>query len=119
MRRFLSILLCGVAAASPALALKPGKPLPYVVSAPADAVYRIDCRFRKFEVEGKMNMKKVVNSMDLSGKGPKKGQLPTDNARCTLKQTAGRGPVVLTVTKDKPYVASVAKPGATTQLFVL
>lgn len=88
--------------------------LPYRVAAEADAVYELRCRFRAVKIEGG----NVANSLDLSGTGPQSGGFPSDNARCVLKQTAGPGPVVLTITKNGAHTATAAGPGASADLAV-
>ena len=40
-----------------------------------------------------------VNRMDRQGRGSDAGQLVTDNGRCTLTKTAGKGPATLTLAK--------------------
>jgi hypothetical protein len=94
---------------------KPAAPaqIPYTVSAPEDAVYDLRCKFRAVRIQNAM-----VNSANLSGKGAKKGLLPSDNARCLLKQTAGKGPVTLTIVKGKANAVTVAGPGKEQMLAV-
>jgi hypothetical protein len=95
------------ASAAHAAGMAPGKPIPYQVSAGNDAAYVLDCKFRKFkETNGA-----IVNSLTITGKGPKAGALPTDNARCVLSKTAGAGPVTVVLVKGQKFTATAAAPG--------
>ena len=88
--------------------------LQYRVAAPADAVYDLKCRFKAVQIEGGG----VANSLDLSGTGPQSGGFPGSDARCILTQTAGAGPVTLTIDKNGAQTATVNGPGATANLTV-
>ena len=88
--------------------------LPYRIAAPADAVYDLPCRFAAVNIPGEG----PANSLDLSGTGPQSGRFPTDNARCSLTQTAGSGPVTLTITKNGAHTATVSGPGSTAAVAV-
>lgn len=88
--------------------------LPYRIEAAADAVYELKCAFKAVKIEGGA----IANRVDLSGKGPQSGGFPGEDARCSLKQTAGPGPVTLTITKAGPHVAKVDGPGQSADVFV-
>ena len=108
-------------AAAPALAQPPRIPLGlhYAVAAPRGAAYALHCKFRAVRIRGHYDMDRgLVNHIDLSGKGPQRGRLPADNARCTLKQTGDRGPIALAVVKERPYTARVAANGAEAKIYV-
>lgn len=94
----------------------PDNAMAVTVQASEGAVYDLRCRFRAVQLPGQG----IGNSVNLSGRGPRTGYVPTDNARCTLKQTAGAGPVTVTIAaKSGPVAASVAGPGASATLDVL
>jgi hypothetical protein len=94
----------------------PENAMAVTVQAPTDATYSLRCGFRAIEIPGQGKS----NSTNLGGTGSRTGHIPTDNARCTLKQTAGTGPVTVTVAaKSGPVTATVAGPGATATLNVL
>ncbi len=95
----------------------PANSMPVRIDAPTDATYELICRFKAFELP----TRGPVNNVDLSGTGPRAdGYIPTDNARCTLKQTAGTGPVTVVVTAPGgPVTATVSGPGETSRLQIL
>lgn len=107
-----SAFLAAAAVAAPAPA-EAAAQLPFSIQAPRDAVYDLRCRFRAVRIDNLL-----VNNINLSGRGPRTGRLPTDNARCTLKHLRGPGPVSLTVTKGKPQTVRVAGPGQQQMLAV-
>ena len=87
------------------------------IEAAKDATYDFRCRYRAIKLKGQG----PANAINLSGKGPRgDAYIPTDNARCTLKQTGGSGPVNVTVqSKTGAVHASVAGVGATANLDIL
>jgi hypothetical protein len=91
--------------------------MPVTIVAAKDATYDFRCRYRAVKLKGQG----PANASNLSGKGPRDDAfIPTDNARCTLKQTGGTGPVDVTIqAKTGPVRASVAGVGATANLDVL
>ena len=101
------------AAAQPA----PTAQLAYSVAAPKEASYALACRFRAIRA-GKRLGGGPVNNLTLSGKGPQRGRLPSDNARCTLQQTSDTGPIGLAVVKDRPYTAATSRRGQTAKLLI-
>ena len=119
MRLALFAAAAAAVAAPPAAAKGPAAPaqLAYTVSAPKDAAYALQCRFRAVKVGGQLGGA-LANSITLSGKGPQKGRLPSDNARCTLEQTGDQGPIGVAVVKDKAYTAGVARRGQSAKLLV-
>ena len=52
-----------------------------------------------------------VNRMDREGRGSDAGQLVTDNGRCTLTKTRGKGPATLTVAKNGQSAAQTTDTG--------
>jgi hypothetical protein len=75
--------------------------LPWSVVAPADAGWRLDCRFRPAVLEmSNYDRRHWANRFMREGRGPQRGALPTDNGRCNLTLTAGRGPIGLALVKD-------------------
>ena len=100
--------LAGIGSAASAQAAV--QKLTYAITAPGDAVYKATCKFRAIKVK----QAGLINSMTLSGKGPRKGELPTDNGRCTLTVVKSAGPVTLVIAgKGQRQTARVDKPGAT------
>ena len=95
-----------LAAASLAAPASAAGTLPFRISAAADVSYALDCKFSGVRVGGAL-----VNQLAFTAKGPRTGRIPTDNARCRIKKTAGAGPVTFTVVKDKTYAATVAAAG--------
>lgn len=94
----------------------PDNAMPVSVQAAEGTSYDLRCRFKAVTLPGNG----MINSINLSGTGPRDGAIPTDNARCTLKQTGGSGPVTATVTKQGATAATAtAAPGATATLQVL
>ena len=120
MTRFALLVLASAAALAGCKPQPPAEPaantdgLPYKVEAAADAVYELKCAFKAVKIVGGG----VANRLDLSGKGPQSGGFPGEDARCSLKQTAGPGPVTLTITKAGPHVAKVEGPGQSADVFV-
>jgi hypothetical protein len=90
----------------------PDNAMPVKIEAAKDVSYDFRCRFRTVTLPGSGQ----VNSINLSGEGARDGAIPTDNARCTLKQTGGTGPVTATITKGGAVAAkgTVSGPGAAT-----
>ena len=111
------VFAAAVAAAAPAAAQTGPAQLAWSVSAPKDAAYALQCRFRAVKVGGQLGGS-MANSLTLSGKGPQTGRLPTDNARCTLEQTGDAGPIGFAVIKDKAYTAATARRGQSAKLLV-
>jgi hypothetical protein len=101
------------AGASAASGLEPGRPIPYQVSAAKDASYVLDCKFRKFKETNGL----IVNALTIQGKGPKAGNLPTDNARCVLTKTAGSGAVTVVLTKGQSFTATSSGAAANVQVW--
>ena len=52
-----------------------------------------------------------VNRMDRAGRGSESGQLVTDNGRCTLTKTAGKGSATLTVAKNGRQASQATDTG--------
>ena len=52
-----------------------------------------------------------VNRMDRQGRGSDAGQLVTDNGRCTLTKTAGKGSATLTVAKNGRQASQATDTG--------
>jgi hypothetical protein len=103
-------LLAAVAASAcsaPAGAQPTYRGLPYRIDAERGAEYRLVCKFRAIRTWGRM----LANQYKVRDKGPSRGRLPSDNARCALTKLGGRGAVVLTVMKDRPYVIRAETPG--------
>jgi hypothetical protein len=95
---------------------RPENAMTVTIQAPENAVYELRCGYRAIDLPGQG----MSNRTDLSGTGPKSAFVPTNNARCTLKQTAGAGPVTATIeAPNGPVTATVAGPGATASLDVL
>jgi hypothetical protein len=67
---------------------RPENSMTVTIAAPDDAVYDLRCSYRAIDLPGQGKS----NRTNLSGTGPREAFVPTDNARCTLKQTAGAGP---------------------------
>ena len=98
----LSLTAAGAVSAQPkevAGDLKGG--LDWAVAAPQGASWTLDCRFRPVTIRGVYQ-----NRMQVSGTGPQRGNLPTDNGSCTLTKTGGDGNVGVALVKDgKPTAA--------------
>ena len=115
-----AVVLAGAlsgALSGPAAAL-PGIPegMPYRVTADRDASWTLVCKFRAIRVWGQG----LINQYTAAERGPSRGNLPSDNARCILTKTSGPGAVVLTLTKGKvARTATAARAGAPVKLSVL
>jgi len=57
------------------------------------------------------NPRDWVNRMDHDGRGSDAGQLVTDNGRCTLTKTRGKGPATLVVAKNGQRQAETTDTG--------
>jgi len=111
------LALAALATAGPACAL-PGIPngMPYAIAAQPTASYTLTCKFRAVRVWGRG----LINQYYVSDHGTTRGNLPSDNARCTLTKTAGPGAVVLTLTKNgKTRTVAAARTGAPVKVTVL
>lgn len=115
MRRVLFAALGLLSLSAPAVAAgKLPVGLPVEIQAAKDASYQLVCRYRPIKVDGIL-----INTWTHDGKGAFKGNLPTDNGRCTLTKTAGTGPITLIITKNgqKSVVANQAGEKAPLTVF--
>ena len=99
---------------------QPKQRLPYKVTAPRGATYSLACRFRAIRIQGAYGIDRgYVNNINLSSPQPRAGLLPSDNARCTLRQTGKKGPITLTVVKaGRRYAAITRRKSETARLVV-
>ena len=88
--------------------------MPVTIATGAEVSYEFKCGFRAVTIPGQG----LSCSVNLSGKGPREGFVPTDNARCTLKHLGGAEPVTATVNAKTGAVTATAAPGATAYLNV-
>ncbi|HYE43220.1 MAG TPA: hypothetical protein VEA15_07480 [Caulobacteraceae bacterium] len=116
MRRGLALLaaLAATAIAAPATAQPATTGLPYRIEAERGAEYRLVCKFRAIRTWGRM----LANQYKVRDKGPSRGRLPSDNARCVLTKLGGRGAVVLTIVKGGVRTARAETPGQPVKLTV-
>jgi hypothetical protein len=70
------------------------------VVAPRSVRWSLTCRVMAEKLDrSAYNPHDWVNRMDHDGRGSESGQLITDNGRCTLTKTAGRGEALLKLSK--------------------
>lgn len=71
------------------------------VVAPRSVRWSLTCRVMAEKLDrSAYNPHDWVNRMDHEGRGSESGQLITDNGRCTLTKTAGKGPATLALVKN-------------------
>lgn len=99
----------------PAMAAPSYDGLPYRIAAERGASYQMTCKFRAIRVYGQLR----GNQYRILEKGPSRGNLPSDNARCVLVKLSGPGEVVLTIVKQTPRVARAVQPNQPVKLTVL
>ena len=102
MKTVVSIIAVGItliagsaAQAQPEVGTNMTGGLPWSVAADANTTWRLECRFRPITSRGVYQ-----NRMVHEGRGPQRGNLPTDNGRCTLTRLTGTGNIGLAVIKN-------------------
>ena len=91
--------------------------LPWHVSAPEGASWRLECRFRPVIYEANAyNRSAWANRIGDNGRGSRAGRLPSDNGSCTVTKTGGRGNVAIAMIKNGASQVAVtsdpARPAA-------